>query len=99
MACYGAADNSVVAAVDGSKFLVGVTQIVGADKAGDQVDICRDDLPEVQYGGIVAKGDPLTADADGKAIKAQAGNYILGYAEMDGVEDDIGLIFISPDKL
>ncbi len=96
---FGADDGTVAPAVDGSKFLVGTTQIVGADDAGDQVDICRDGLPEVQYGGVVAKGDPLTSDADGKAIKAVEGNYIIGYAEVDGVEDDIGLYFASPDKI
>jgi hypothetical protein len=99
MACFGVAAGSATQAVDGSKFLCGVTQIVGADAIGDQVDICRDGLPEVQYGGVVTKGDPLTSDADGKAITAQAGQHFLGYAEVDGVEDDIGLIFISPDKL
>jgi hypothetical protein len=101
LANFGLADGTATAANDGTKFLVGATQIVGADAIGDQVDICRDALPEVTYGGVVAKGDPLTSDANGFAIKAApapgAKMFIVGYAEVDGVAGDIGYYFASPD--
>lgn len=98
MVNFGAADNTVAPAVDGSKFIPGVTQIVGANEAGQQVDICRDGMPEVEYGAAVSKGDRLTADAEGRAVPADPGEWFLGYAEVDGSEGDIGIIFISPDK-
>lgn len=99
MAKFGVADNSVTLAVDAAHPIIGVTQIVeGAD--GLQVDICRDALPEIQIGGVVTKGDRLTADAAGKGIATTTGgDWILGIAEDSGVEDDIIRIYISPDKV
>jgi len=99
LANFGVADNSSKQAVDAASPLIGVTQIVGGED-GLQVDICRDGLPEVQYGGVVTKGDRLTSDADGKAIATvTAGDWVIGIAEVSGVEDDIGMVFISPDKI
>lgn len=88
----GAADNQVVQASAATAALTGVTQQLGADAAGDPVDIAKGGIPEVTLGGIVAAGDPLTADADGKAIKAEpaAGSNvrIVGFAEVAGIAGD-----------
>ena len=37
--------------------------------------------PEVEAGGAIAAGDPLTSDAQGRAVKAAAaGDRIIGFA-------------------
>ena len=38
----------------------------------------------------------LTADANGKAVEAAAGNRVVGVAEVTGVSGDIGQVLISP---
>lgn len=48
---------------------------------------------------MLSCGDPLTADADGRAIPATAGQFYLGFAEYDGAEDDLGSVWIAPGKL
>ena len=48
--------------------------------AGDTVTVQVKDMGLWKVGAAVAAGDLLTANAAGKAIKATAGNYILGQA-------------------
>lgn len=48
--------------------------------AGDTVTVQIKDMGLWKVGAAVAAGDLLTANAAGKAIKATAGNYILGQA-------------------
>lgn len=99
MVVWADEDLTVKTAVDGSAPIIGVTPIVGADNAGDIVDVVRCCRPDVRYGGVVTRGDRLTADAQGRAIPAQAGNYYLGFAEVSGVEGDIAPIFIAPGRM
>ena len=61
-----------------------------ATPAGDMADIALSGLPQVQLGGPVSARDPLTSDANGKAVKATvAGQRIIGFADQPGVADDI----------
>ncbi|BDV42433.1 hypothetical protein GURASL_13560 [Geotalea uraniireducens] len=101
---WGAADRTVRTAVDGSAPLIGATTIVGADNAGDPVDVVRGGLPEVRYGAAVARGDRLTADARGRAVPVGVPGvgetiHYLGYAEVSGVDGDIAPIFIAPGAI
>jgi hypothetical protein len=67
---------------------------------GDRVDVIRAGIAEVRYGGTVTLGALLTADANGKAIVATAaGQAVIGRAEVAGVENDIGSVFLSPGQL
>tara|TARA_B100000965_G_scaffold392723_2_gene402603 strand:- start:786 stop:1166 length:381 start_codon:yes stop_codon:yes gene_type:complete len=99
---FGTADESVVAATDGSAFIAGVNGELDV-KTGEPADIVRSGIPLVQFGGTVTKGDPLTAGADGKAVKAEpaagANVFIAGYAEVDGVDGDIGEYLALPGVL
>jgi hypothetical protein len=80
--------------------LVGITQLVGADAAGDRVDLVLAGAVKVTYGGTVAKGDRLTSDASGRAITTTtAGNKVLGIALKDGVVGDVGSVHISPSVI
>lgn len=89
---HAAADGEVVQADSGGDALFGVTQQLGA-AAGERVDVCLGGLPEVRMGGAASAGDPLTADAAGRAVPADpaAGVQarIIGFALMDAVEGDI----------
>lgn len=79
--------------------LLGVTGSLGAE-AGQMVDVDLAGFLRVQAGGAISAGDPLTADADGKAVKAEpvAGEIVrtIGYALDDALADDILPFFAAP---
>lgn len=89
---HAGTNGHVTPATAATAALFGVTQQLGAG-AGERVDVCLGGLPEVRMGGAVSAGDPLTADASGRAVLADpaAGEQarIIGFALMDAVEGDI----------
>lgn len=102
---WGAADFTVIQGAAATDFLVGVTGELGATNAnGDtSVDVALTGLADVQYGGAVTRGDPLTSDANGKAVAAAPGagvnNRIIGFAWVSGVLDDIGQVQLAPGRI
>ncbi len=83
-------DGNVILAKDGTAVLVGIALIEagindisgeesGKVKAGDDVDIQIKDIGYVLAGGTIAKGEEVTASG-GLAVKAEAGNYVMGIA-------------------
>lgn len=80
--------------------LLGVLDIPGAVASGQRADVMLGGLADVEYGGTVAEGDPLTADALGRAVVAApaAGSNvrIVGIATVAGVAGDIGSALLSP---
>lgn len=50
---------------------------------------------KVVYGGTVAAGALLASDANGKAVTAATGNYIVGKAIVAGVAGDVGRMSIN----
>lgn len=97
---FGAADGTVVPATDGSAFLVGVQAELDCD-VGDRASASMvGNIEDVTFGGNVARGDPLTSDAQGRAIKAVpaagANVFCIGFAEVSGVVGDIGTVIVSP---
>ncbi len=83
-------DGNAILAVDGSTVLVGIALIEagindisgvesGKVNAGDDVDIQIKDIGYILAGGDIAKGDEVTASS-GLAVKAEAGNYVIGIA-------------------
>jgi hypothetical protein len=63
--------------------LIGTTDEVGKH-SNSGADLALSGLPEVECGGAIAPGDALTSDAQGRAVKAAAGNRIIGFALEDG---------------
>ena len=60
--------------------LVGTADELGKQPNGG-ADVAMSDQPEVEAGAAVAAGDPLTSDAQGRAVKATAtGQRIIGFA-------------------
>lgn len=91
----GSADNKCAVAAAAADLSIGVADSLGADAAGDPVDVIMGGIAEVILGGAVTRGQALTADASGKAVVAAAGNRTIGVAMQSGVADDIGSVLIS----
>lgn len=95
-------DLTVIQGAAATDKLIGISDL-GADTAGDRVDIIISDIALVEYGGNVAEGDPLTSDADGKAVVANpaagANVRIIGFAAVAGVANDIGSVRIAPSVM
>ncbi len=96
----GAADGNVLQAAAATDKLNGVNSRIAIAAAGDRGDISRVGIAEVEFGGVVTYGDPLTSDAVGRAITAApaagANVRIIGFAEVSGVLGDIGSLLIAP---
>jgi len=99
---HGASDGTVVQATASTEAFAGVSAPMGAGQ-GQVLDVFEHGQAEVVYGGNVTRGDPLTADASGKAIKANPGAgvvaQVFGYARISGVLDDIGSAAISRGQI
>ncbi|UUE71099.1 capsid cement protein [Pectobacterium aroidearum] len=94
----GDAEGSVTQATGGTTLIIGVSTAVDG-VIGDTVDLIRSGLAPVTYGADVTADEPLTSDAEGRAIPATAGAFVIGYAEYDGAEDDVGSVWIAPGQL
>lgn len=97
---FGVADGGVLIAAAAADKVIGVTDRIAAAVAGDRIDVVRAGITEIEYGGAVAAGDLLMADASGRAIVAAAGAganvRVIGIAEVAGVLGDIGSLMIDP---
>ncbi len=95
---FGTGDHQVALASAVTNPPAGVTgKLIDAD--GERVDVYKVGIVEVEYGGNVTAGQPLTTDANGKAVAASpaagVNNRIWGEAVVDGVDGDIGSIHLS----
>ncbi|EHN5173262.1 DUF2190 family protein [Salmonella enterica] len=97
MVTYGTEPGSVVTATGGHSLIIGVTTALDSDE-GDHTDVIRGQLARVTCGGTVKAGQPLTADSEGRAVHAAAGDWYLGFAECDGEENDVGSVWIAPGQ-
>lgn len=97
---FGAADGGVLQSAAAADKHIGVTDRIPAAASGDRIDVTRTGIAEVEYGGNVAAGDQLTADASGRAIAVTASTganvRVIGVAEVAGVSGDIGSMLINP---
>lgn len=94
---YGAADGTGVEATDATAFIAGVSSELDTAQ-GERASVhMNGNIVDIVYGGTVTRGDPLTADAQGRAIVANtAGQRCGGFAEVSGVVGDIGSCTVSP---
>lgn len=94
--------SKIAAAAAATDPLWGVSDAMGGVQDGP-CDVILSGLGEVTLGGTVSAGDPLTSDADGKAVKCvgAAGEVrrIVGFAEQPGVAGDRIQARISPSIL
>jgi hypothetical protein len=96
------ADNSAALASVNTDPLFGISDSLGAD-AGQMADVYLSGIAPVELGGTVEAGDPLTSDADGKAIAAVAapGTSVrtVGFAMEPGVVGDHIDIHVVPGNV
>jgi hypothetical protein len=94
--------GQVVAADAATDKLIGISADVAAAST-DRVDVFVSGIAEVIYGGNVAAGDLVTADASGYAVAAApaatVNNRVIGTAMVAGVSGDIGSVLICPGSL
>lgn len=95
----GTSDRTLVQAAASTDALIGVMESVAPDD-GERCDAIRVGIARVEFGGTVAAGDPITADANGRGIKAApaAGSNvrIVGFAEVAAVSGDIADVLLAP---
>jgi len=100
---WGNDDDHVIQAADTTDAMMGVSDALGADAAEKGLDVIRSGLAPVEYGGNITRGEPLTSDADGKAVAAAPGAgvnmRIIGFAEESGTPGDIGLVSLEPGQI
>jgi hypothetical protein len=84
-----AAPNSCVKAAAATDKILGTSDELD-HVAGEMVDIAVGPIGKVRLGAVVAAGDALTSNVDGKAIATTTtGNRIIGFAEQAGVLNDV----------
>ena len=86
--------NSVVLATSATGAM-GVSTAIDAEP-GQHVDVHRFGFAPVIFGETLTRLQPVTADAQGRAILATAGQFYVGLVEEDGDEDEICSILICP---
>ncbi|ELT49071.1 MULTISPECIES: DUF2190 family protein [Brucella] len=91
--------DGVAVATSETDPLIGAADSMGAPADG-MLDVIQGGHGEVRAGGTFAFGDPLTADAQGRAVKAVpvAGKLvrIIGFAMQDADENDIVPYLFAP---
>jgi len=95
---HGGNDGEATLATSASDAFLGVSADL-ARSAGQHVDVIRSGLTPVIYGAAITRGAPLTANASGYAIPANAGDQIAGFAEISGAAGDVGSIFVQRGAL
>lgn len=102
---HGTNDNTVVKGAANTDKLFGIAGDYSANEAGKRIDITVLGSAEVEYGGIISRGDFVTADSDGHAVKItdtmlESGSVnAIGMALAGGVEGDILPVFVLPQKI
>lgn len=99
---YGTADNQVIQAASTTATMFGVADSLGA-ALGGRIDVHTAGVVEVDFGGTITRGGPITADANGKAVAAAPGAgvnaRIIGFARVSGVSGDIGLVQLEAGQI
>ena len=97
----GALDEELIQAVDSAAPIVAVARETVV--SGARVDVDMVGIATVKLGGTVTRGDPLTSDANAKAVAAApaagVNNYIAGFAMASGVLDDEIEMLQSPGRI
>lgn len=62
---------------------------------GNHVDVVLSNIADIEYGADLERGDWITSDAQGRAVKAVTGNQVLGRAAVSGAAGVLGNILID----
>lgn len=97
---FGSNDYEVLAAVDGSEAIEGIT-VQNIDSAqGDTVDVIKAGIAQLKIGGTITRGDWIVAGAAGVGVAASitpgSELHVIGKAEESGVDGDIIDVWVQP---
>lgn len=96
---FGANDETAIQSAAATDAHIGISDRPTA-AANEGTDVMKVGVSPLVYGGTVTRGQALTSDSDGRGIAATAAAgsniRIIGFAEKDGVLNDIGACDIRP---
>lgn len=93
--CFVKIDTAGLALAGNGGYAIGVLQDKPA--VGDPGAVCfPGDITKVQCGGTIAIGDEVQSDANGKAVKATSGAFVLGTALSTGANGSMADIIYQP---
>lgn len=99
---FGGDDATAVLATAAGDLSIGVSAEIDA-AIGEPCDVAIMGLVPLTYGGVVARGDFLTSDAQGRGVVAAPGAgvtvTVVGQALVAGVLGDIGSVNLQPSRL
>lgn len=99
---FGADDKTVVQAAAVGDAMFGVSTDVDTT-TGEPTDVQVAGIALVQAGGAVTRGDPITSDANGKAVAAAPGagvnNRVIGVAMQSAALDDLFDVLLAPGRI
>lgn len=94
--------GAVTTGAAGTDKCFGVSERVGSE-AGQMLDVTVAGLTEVEAGGDLDFNDPVTADAQGRAVKAVAVAgatvSVVGFIRAEGAAGDILPIHVAPSLI
>lgn len=94
------ADGVVTKATAATDSIIGVTVNAQAVADGERVDVQLTGIAEIKMGGVVARGAPVTADANGHGVvpapAAGVNNRIIGFAMVTTADGDIADVLLVP---
>ena len=92
---FGASDTQVVQAVTAdTNIVIGISDLIGATDTA-RCEVFVGDHADVEFGGNVARGQAVKADASGRAILAAAGEAFCGISMVTAVAGDIASVRID----
>lgn len=91
----GGTAGQFIQAAAATDLIVGVSDALGA-ASGARLDTHLSGLVEVELGGTVAAGAPMTADSVGRGVTAVSGNRVGAIAMTGGVSGDIVDALLAP---
>ncbi len=98
----GTADGKVLQGAAATDAVFGVSTEIDA-AINERCDVHLAGMVEVEAGGTIARGDPITADANGKAVKAApatgVNNRIVGWADVAAVSGDVFDVLLAQGQI
>lgn len=99
---FGASDTGALPSAAAADLHVGVSSDIDA-ALGENCDVTLSGIGEVEFGGVVTRGQKLTSDAVGRAIAAApaagVNAHVVGVAMVSAVLGDIGPVLVQPSVM
>ena len=97
-------DRTVAQAAAATADMIGISDMSADAALGARCDVRRSGIAELDLGGAIARGKPVTADANGKGVLCDpaagtSASYIGFLEAVTGANGDIGDVFICPGRL